>query len=241
MRTLLGLMLVLAPTLASADQTFNDGRGGTVDCKKDPAVTINTNSGSYTLKGACTAVSVNGNANKLSIESVAALDVNGNENVIDVASADAITTNGNSNKVTFKKGTPKIGNLGTDNAITGGGDKPTADKPAERKPAPDSKVSNVTVVDCAKQPAYQITSRRGSYKFTGTCTKIGVVGADNKLSIENVKELGVNGSNNLIDLVAADRIAATGSGNTITYKKGLSGAKPKVASLGKNNKIDQIK
>jgi hypothetical protein len=246
MRTLVGLLIALAPaltpSLARADKTFNDGRGGTVDCKKDPQVTINANDGKYTFKGACTAITVNGNSNKLAIEAVEALAVNGNKNVVDVTSADAISTTGNENKVSYKKGSPKLSNLGTDNSISGGsGDKAADKKPADApadKPAADG---NATVVDCSKNPAYGITSGNGNYRFTGTCDKISLIGGHNKLTVENVKELGITGGHNVVDVVAADRIAATGSDNNVTYKKGLSGASPKIASLGKNNRIDQVK
>ena len=61
------------------------------------------------------------------------------------------------------------------------------------------------------------------------------------LTIEAVKELAITGSSNTIDIGSADRISAVGAHNKVTFKKGLSGPKPKVSSVGTNNKIEQVK
>jgi phage gp45-like len=118
MRFLVGLMIALAPVVAHADKSYNDGKGDTWDCSKDAEITINANKGTYTFKGACTHITVNGNSNKITVEKTANLDVNGNKNTIDVASADAISTNGNDNAVTYK-GSPKVSGLGSRNKVSG--------------------------------------------------------------------------------------------------------------------------
>ena len=84
------------------------------------------------------------------------------------------------------------------------------------------------MVETEYQPSYSSPSQY-HYVFTY------------KITIENVKQLAVNGAGNQIDVGGADKIAVVGSDNKITYKKGLSGTKPKVGAVGKNNKIDQVK
>jgi Protein of unknown function (DUF3060) len=228
---------VLAPGLARADKTYNMGKGGTWDCAKDDGVTINANNGTYTFKGACNRISVNGNNNKLTIATAKSLDINGNNNTAALTSVDSIQTNGNNNHVTYKKGSPNVSNPGSHNTISGGDAKPP-----EAKPNPQTDVKpSANAVDCAKNPKYAITSGNGTYAFTGTCAKISIAGGENTVTIENVKELAVAGSKNTITVGAADKIAAIGSSNSIKYKKGLSGAKPKVSAIGQNNKIEQVK
>ncbi len=80
MRTLVGLLIALTPAVVHAGKIYNEGSGGTWDCKKDPAVIINVSDGTYTFKGACTSIIVNGSTNKVMIESVDQLLVNSNEN-----------------------------------------------------------------------------------------------------------------------------------------------------------------
>lgn len=94
--------------------------------------------------------------------------------------------------------------------------------------------------DCAKEPEVSVNTGGGSFTFTGPCTKISINGADNKVKIESAVKLAVNGSKNTVDVDAADRIAVTGNDNTINYKRGVNG-KPKVASVGVNNKLNQVK
>jgi hypothetical protein len=133
MRMLIGLWIVVTPALAMADKTFNEGNGATVDCKQDPNVTINTNAGKYTFTGACKHVTVNGNKNALTIDTLDALNVNGNENkatgktvkqltvngsknAVDLVSVDEIVVNGKDNVFNYKKGVtgagPKIDGKG---------------------------------------------------------------------------------------------------------------------------------
>src|SRR5262249_9511679 len=96
-------------------------------------------------------------------------------------------------------------------------------------------------IDCGKQANAVIDEGDGTYRFVGACEHISVNGGDNKLQIERVKELSVEGASNTINVGAADKIGAIGNDNTITYKRGLSGAKPKIAAVGTNNKITQAK
>ncbi len=92
--------------------------------------------------------------------------------------------------------------------------------------------------DCKKDRVVSLQTGDGTFTFTGTCEKIVVNGANNKLTIENVKKLAIVGDSNTIDIQGADKIAATGSGNTISYKGTTTGkGKTAVASVGSGNKI----
>lgn len=94
--------------------------------------------------------------------------------------------------------------------------------------------------DCAKEPKVSVNVAGGTYTFTGPCDKISVNGAGNTLKIASVGKLAVNGSKNTLDVDAVDKLSVTGTDNTVNYKRGVSG-KPKVASLGSNNKLNQVK
>src|SRR5262245_40690522 len=76
MKLILISLCVLAPVVAAADTVK--------DCAKTPTVTIDTGEGSYTFKGQCKAIHVDGGENKLVIESVDELHVDGAENIVDV-------------------------------------------------------------------------------------------------------------------------------------------------------------
>jgi DUF3060 family protein len=242
MRTLIGLLIALTPAVAHAGKVYNEGSGGTWDCKKDPVVTINANKGTYTFKGACTAISVNGNASKVTIESVDLLSVNGNENTIEADSASRIAANGNENQVTYKSGTPKVSNLGTNNKIGSGAATKPAAKPADKnRPAPDAP-GDASVIDCTKQPIQAIDSTgENTIRYTGTCTKITISTGSNRLMIENVKTLSIDGGENTVEIGGVDAIVLNGAENRVTYKKGLSGAKPKVSGAGSDNHVMQAK
>jgi polyribonucleotide nucleotidyltransferase len=95
--------------------------------------------------------------------------------------------------------------------------------------------------DCDKEGDVSINVSGATAAFTGTCTKISVNGAQNKVTIAAVKKLKVNGAKNTVDVTAADEISATGLGNTITYKKSISGKQTKVKSPGLDNKITEVK
>ena len=101
----------------------------------------------------------------------------------------------------------------------------------------DAKVTH----DCANEPSVTINASGGTYTFTGKCSKIVVNGASVKLGVASVEKIAINGASNRVDLGAAGKISVTGSSNEVTWKTGLSGAKPKVSSVGTGNKISQSK
>lgn len=94
--------------------------------------------------------------------------------------------------------------------------------------------------DCAKDPVVAVNMAGGTYTFTGPCTRVAINGSDNKIKLDSVEKLAVNGSKNTIEVDAVDKLAVTGSDNAVSYKRGVNG-KPKVTSLGANNKLNQVK
>jgi len=124
MKRILFAAVLLAPGLAGADKNFTGGKGTTWDCKKDPTVNINHGKGTYTFKGECKAININGGHNTLKIERVTDLNVNGASNTVTIDSVDSININGADNKITWKKaGTgdkPAVSTLGDGNSVTQG-------------------------------------------------------------------------------------------------------------------------
>jgi hypothetical protein len=125
MKPLIFAFLALIPSVALADKNFTGGKGATWDCSKDPIVNINHGQGTYTLKGACKTINVNGGHNTLAIESVDALDINGASNTVSAGSVDAIAISGADNTITWKKskgadGKPAISTLGQNNNVKQG-------------------------------------------------------------------------------------------------------------------------
>ena len=240
---IVAVVAVLGTSSASADKTYNEGKGGTWDCAKDPAVTLNTNHGSFVITGACKRISVNGNSNTVTAETTARLDVNGNGNTIEAKQADAIATTGNENKVSYGNPSAKTSNVGRGNTLVagGGGGGGGATKPAPAAKAKAKPTAGAKDIDCARTSTFTITDGAGTYSFVGTCDKISVTGGENTLTIEAVKELAVAGAENTIDVGAVDKISAVGNDNKINYKNGLSGARPKIKSLGQHNTIEQVK
>ena len=128
-KILLALVLTLSPSLALADKDFLSGGGATWDCASDPVVNVNTSKGTYTFKGACKAINLNGSSLTVTIESVDELNINGASNKVTVDAADAINVNGASNTVAWKKG--KSGDKPAANVV-GAGNK-VSGPPAKKK------------------------------------------------------------------------------------------------------------
>lgn len=242
MKRFLSLLVVLGPATAHADKTFNSGKGATWDCAKDDDVTINTSGGTYTFKGACKDINVNGASLTISIESVEDITVNGTKNKVTIGAVDDINVNGNDNTVTYgaaleagKK--PSVSSLGSGNTIKAGAAPAPSTTAATTPTTTTSTAPNATVLDCSKTKNVSITKGKGTYRVTGTCDKVSVAGGSNTIAIDAVKNLAITGSKNTISVGKADKIAAMGSGNTVTYGSGLTVATPKTASMGKGNTI----
>lgn len=241
---------IASSSIAHADKVFRVGKGATWDCNKDPVVSILHGDGSYTLKGSCKSVNLTGGNNTLTIESTGSINVTGAHNKIAIDTVDSINIVGSENTVTYKGAVhgdaPTVNKIGSNNVVTGGGggggkaeggSKPSGGD----KPAGDSSADSAGAHDCAKSPTAEIDNGEGNYKFVGPCTKIVVNGGDNTLVIESVKHLVVDGSGNTITVISADRISVSGAENKVKYRKGISGPKPKITSMGENNTITQIK
>lgn len=95
--------------------------------------------------------------------------------------------------------------------------------------------------DCSKDPDVSINVSEATFTIKGTCEKVSINGADNKVSIENVERISVNGADNTVDVIATDRISINGADNRVTYKKGIKKAKPRVKVLGSGSKVTQAK
>ena len=123
MRTLLIALILVTPlSLARADKDFTGGKGATWDCKTDPSVNINHGKGTYTFKGECKHINVNGGHNTLTIENVGELDINDASNTVNVTTVGTINLVGADNKITWKKAQsgdkPTISTVGDNNKVT---------------------------------------------------------------------------------------------------------------------------
>jgi DUF3060 family protein len=119
MKRLAALLLAFTPAVVHADKSFT--KGTTWDCAKDPVVAINHGGGSYTFKGTCKEVNVNGGGVTIKVEAVDTLNVNGGGCKVTIGTADTINVNGASNKITWKKAKsgdkPTVNVSGAENTI----------------------------------------------------------------------------------------------------------------------------
>jgi hypothetical protein len=250
MKRILLCLLMLAPATAGADKVWNSGKGTTWDCKKDPAVTINHGKGTYKLKGACTTVNLNGGNLKVTVEAASTVNVNGSKNDVTVDTLGAVSLTGSKNTVTttaaLRGDAPTINNLGKDNVIAqAGGAKPAAPAapgaPAAPAQPPVVAAPAKGAIDCAKQPSHMLTDNDLDLVYVGACEALSLTGNNIKVKAESVKTLSISGNDNKATVDAAGAIYLTGNTNTVTYKKGISTAKPKLANTGNGNKLSVAK
>jgi hypothetical protein len=110
--------LVLSSSPAFAEKQIVDNNANvTVDCKKDPEVSLVGNNLEVTLTGTCTRVTVTGNREKVTGSS-RSFFIAGNHNTVTAGATGDITVAGNHNSVTWKTGNPKIKNPGKDNKVS---------------------------------------------------------------------------------------------------------------------------
>jgi hypothetical protein len=67
---------------------------------------------------------------------------------------------------------------------------------------------------------FEITGNNDEIGITGDCSRVEILGHDNKITLDAV---------GIIELV--------GSNNLVTYRQGLNGAHPKIETMGENNKV----
>ncbi len=119
MKKIICALCLLTPALASADKSFT--KGATWDCAKDPVVAINQGGGSYTFKGQCKQININGGGVTIKADTVDELNVNGGSCKVTLGTVDTINVNGATNKITWKKAKsgdkPTVNVNGADNKI----------------------------------------------------------------------------------------------------------------------------
>jgi Protein of unknown function (DUF3060) len=67
---------------------------------------------------------------------------------------------------------------------------------------------------------FEIVGHNDEIIITGECSKLEILGHHNKVVLDAVGEIFAGGNNNLV-----------------TYRRGLNGAEPKVATMGSGNKV----
>lgn len=110
--------------LAAADISLIDNhKTVTVDCAKDPNVSIMGNHAKVTLTGTCTSVSISGNHAAVT-GSTTTVSIAGNHNLASLDAVDALSVAGNHNTATYKATVDaklkktKVRNAGKYNKIT---------------------------------------------------------------------------------------------------------------------------
>lgn len=122
MRKILIAALVFTASTAAADVSIVDNNQTvTVDCAKDPSVSIAGNGAKVTLTGTCKAVVLAGNKATVT-GSATSVSIAGNENTGNFDAVDSLSITGNQNNVTYKKATDakkktKVSNLGSKNNV----------------------------------------------------------------------------------------------------------------------------
>ena len=121
MRKLSCLILLFASTASADVSIVDDKQTVTVDCAKDPNVSIAGNASTVTLNGACKAVVIAGNQTTIT-GSAASVSIAGNENTANLDTVDSLSVTGNQNTVTYAKASDakkktRVSNLGKANTI----------------------------------------------------------------------------------------------------------------------------
>lgn len=72
--------------------------------------------------------------------------------------------------------------------------------------------------------------------------KVAINGSKNEITITgNCSKVAINGSMNDIEIEGVDKIAVNGTGNTVSWQHGWKKKAPRVAKLGRNNRVQQAK
>jgi len=118
MRILVAAMLVLGSAVAGAENTVIDNtKTLTIDCAKDPVISLIGNHNTITLTGPCKKLQITGN-HEVVKGSSATVFIAGNDNVVELDSAEEITVAGSNNTVSWKQGTAKLTNSGKGNKVS---------------------------------------------------------------------------------------------------------------------------
>lgn len=120
--TLLALALLATPAFADL-QIMDNHQEITVDCAKDPNISVMGNHTKVTLTGTCAKVSLAGNHARVT-GSATTVAIMGNHNDAALDGVDRLSVMGNHNKASWKQpldaklARPKIANTGRANKIT---------------------------------------------------------------------------------------------------------------------------
>ena len=114
---LLFAALVMIPAIAGAENTvIENSKTLTIDCAKDPVISLIGNHNKITLTGPCKKLTITGNHESVA-GAVAVLFVAGNDNEVALETSDEITVAGSDNAVSWTTGKPKITNSGKRNKV----------------------------------------------------------------------------------------------------------------------------
>lgn len=122
MRKLSLIALLFASTAAADVSIVDNNQTVTVDCAKDPNVSIAGNNAKVTLTGTCKAVVLAGNKATVT-GSATSVSVAGNENTATLDVVDTLSVTGNKNVVSYAKASDakkktRVSNLGNNNKVT---------------------------------------------------------------------------------------------------------------------------
>jgi hypothetical protein len=123
MRKTLMIAVLFSASFAAADVSIVDNNQTvSVDCAKDPSVSIAGNAAKVTLNGTCKAVVLAGNKAVVT-GSATSVSIAGNQNTGNFDAVDSLSITGNENKVTYKKAVDakkktKVSNLGSKNSVS---------------------------------------------------------------------------------------------------------------------------
>jgi Protein of unknown function (DUF3060) len=95
--------------------------------------------------------------------------------------------------------------------------------------------------DCGKQPAVMINGSMNTISVSGACTKVLINGRGNTVAVVTTGKILVSGAANVVQVGATDKIELTGARNKVTWKRGLTRKRPKVADLGNHNAVTRAK
>jgi len=95
-------------------------------------------------------------------------------------------------------------------------------------------------IDCAKDKQVNLVGNRIKATLVGTCDKVSVTG-NHETVIGSAKVVYVAGNSNELTIEAADTITLAGNKNTLSWKRGVTGPRPKLSNVGTDNKVTQAK
>ena len=87
------------------------------DCANAQSISINGQTGSYTITGNCEKVIVNGANIKLTIQSATVFELNGDQNNVAIGAVNSVRVRGSNNTVNYKQGPRSVSTSGDNNVV----------------------------------------------------------------------------------------------------------------------------